>query len=138
MNRDDLKALAELRIEEARYLSQGGFHCGAYYLMGYAVECALKASIASQIREHDFPDKKLVNDSYVHDLKKLLDVSGLKSKLEEAMAANAVLELNWSLVKDWSEGARYRHDITAATANDFIEACISKPDGVFPWLTNWW
>jgi len=35
-------------------------YCGAYYLMGYAIECAFKAAISKQIKEHDFPDKKLV------------------------------------------------------------------------------
>ncbi len=38
--------------------------------------CA-QSLIAKQVREFDFPDRKVVNDSYVHDLEKLLNVSGL-------------------------------------------------------------
>jgi HEPN domain-containing protein len=46
MNRADLQQLAELRITEAKVLLDNGFYAGAYYLAGYAVECALKACIA--------------------------------------------------------------------------------------------
>jgi HEPN domain-containing protein len=138
VNRADLQALAQLRITEAQCLRGAGNYCGAYYLTGYAIECAFKAAIAKQIKEHDFPDKKLVNDSYTHNLEKLLDTSGLKKSLEEAMQASAALELNWSIVKDWSEEARYRHDITEPMAKDLMEACTSKPDGVYQWLINWW
>ena len=138
MNRGDLQTIAQVRLAEAQTLYKEGHYCGAYYLMGYAVECAFKAAISKQIKEHDFPDKKLVNDSYTHDLKKLLDTSGLKKSLEDAMKANAALELNWSIVKDWSEEARYRHDITEPVARDLLEACTSQPDGVYQWLTNRW
>jgi hypothetical protein len=31
----------------------------------------------SELSEHDFPDKKLVNDSHTHDLGKLLELAGL-------------------------------------------------------------
>jgi hypothetical protein len=41
MNRADLQQIAELRLQEARTLLTGGFPDGAYYLAGYAVECAL-------------------------------------------------------------------------------------------------
>lgn len=106
--------------------------------MGYALECALKASIAKQIKENDFPDKKLVNDSYTHDLRRLLDTSGLKQELQDAMDANPHLELNWSIAKDWSEGARYRHDITEPMARDIIDACTTEPDGVYHWIEKIW
>jgi len=43
MNRVDLQQLAELRLKESKALFAAGFPEGAYYLAGYAVECALKA-----------------------------------------------------------------------------------------------
>ena len=46
-------------------------YAGAYYLLGYSVECALKACIAKQTKKHDFPDKEVVKKSYVHNLVKL-------------------------------------------------------------------
>ncbi len=138
MNRSDLQTIAILRRDEARALHAAGHYCGAYYLMGYALECAFKAAISKQIKEHDFPDKKLVNDSYTHDLKKLLDTSGLKKLLEDAMHGNPSLEINWSIAKDWSEEARYRHDITEPMARDLIDACVGMPDGIYSWLTMQW
>ena len=68
MNRVDLQALSETRIREAKSLLAAEFMDGAYYLAGYSVECALKACIAKQTQEHDFPDKKLVNESHTHNL----------------------------------------------------------------------
>ena len=75
MNRKDLQTLSDLRVKEARALFDQGLFDGAYYLLGYAMECALKSCIARQFRQYDFPDKKLVLDSYTHELEKLLSVS---------------------------------------------------------------
>lgn len=82
MNRQDLQGLARSRIAEARFLLRGGLHSGAYYLAGYAVECGLKACIAKKTRRFDFPDKKAVDSSYVHDLEKLVGVAGLTQELQ--------------------------------------------------------
>ena len=46
MNRNEFQELAEVRIGEAGVLLAGGKSDGAYYLAGYAVECALKACVA--------------------------------------------------------------------------------------------
>ena len=64
MNRNDLKGLALIRLREATILLANGEYSGAYYLAGYAVECALKPCIAKQTRRHDFPDKKLAEQSW--------------------------------------------------------------------------
>jgi hypothetical protein len=82
MNRADFQQLAELRLLEARALLAAELPDGAYYLAGYAVECGLKACIAAKTREHDFPDKKLVEKSYSHDVEKLLDAAGLSDRLK--------------------------------------------------------
>jgi hypothetical protein len=68
MNRTDLQKLSRMRVKEAKALLDAGQSCGAYYLTGYAVECALKACIAKQVRRNDFPDKRTVTESYTHDL----------------------------------------------------------------------
>lgn len=57
MNRADLQNLAELRINEAKLLLDRGFYQGAYYVAGYAIECALKACIAKKTQQFDFPEK---------------------------------------------------------------------------------
>jgi hypothetical protein len=80
MNRTDLKLLADDRVADARTLLAATRWSAAYYLLGYAVECALKACVASQFRQDEVPDKKIVLDFYTHDLEKLLSISGLKAR----------------------------------------------------------
>lgn len=48
--------LAQKRFDEAKLLLGNGFSSGAYYLSGYAIECALKAIIAAQFRANEIPD----------------------------------------------------------------------------------
>jgi HEPN domain-containing protein len=138
MNRDDLQRISRLRVKEARVLFKNGYFSGAYYLLGYAVECALKACIAKQIKRYDFPDRKLINDSYSHELEKLLSVSGLKAELQEEIRSNPKLEVNWAIVKDWSVQSRYSTDISETTARDFYSAVTTRKDGVLSWLKKWW
>ena len=45
-----------------------------------------------ETREHDFPEKKLVNDSHTHDLGKLMQLAELKIELEAAMQANPAMQ----------------------------------------------
>jgi HEPN domain-containing protein len=81
MNRADFQQLAEVRIGEARVLLEADCYPGAYYLAGYAVECALKACIAKQTREYDFPEKDFVNKSWTHKLEKLPNLAELEDRL---------------------------------------------------------
>lgn len=60
MNRADLQVLARLRLAEAKVLFDNRRYEGAYYLLGYAIECALKAYIAKQTKRYDFPEKNLL------------------------------------------------------------------------------
>jgi HEPN domain-containing protein len=68
MNRKELQKLAAVRLREAKLLLSANAPDGAYYLAGYAVECALKASIARKTKRHHFPEKDTVQASYSHDL----------------------------------------------------------------------
>jgi hypothetical protein len=138
MNRKILQDLSQLRVREARLLLESGYFAGAYYLLGYSVECALKACIARQVNRYDFPDKKTVNDSFTHNLDQLLGVAGLRDRLRDDSVNNPVLGVNWALVKDWSEGARYRLLVSEQTARDFYSACTSRSNGVLKWLRQSW
>lgn len=137
MNRADLQQLAEVRTKEAGALLQASLHDGAYYLAGYAVECALKACIAKKTREHDFPDKRLVNESHTHDLVKLIRVAELELELKQRMEADPAFEVNWAVVKDWSEEARYqRHP--ELMARDYYNAVVDAQRGILTWLREHW
>jgi HEPN domain-containing protein len=66
MDRGDFQRLAELRLKEAKALCAAGMYDGAYYLAGYAVECAIKACIAKRTKAEEFPPKpKVVQDYWV-------------------------------------------------------------------------
>lgn len=138
MNRRELQQLSRLRVQDAKILLDNGRHLGAYYLLGYAVECALKACIAKQIRQHDFPDRKLVNDSYTHDLERLMTISGLKSTFDTEIETYDHLAANWAFVRDWSEGSRYETDLPGPTARNFYSAVTAPGDGVLSWLKRHW
>jgi HEPN domain-containing protein len=134
--RRDFKILAELRSEEARILLGEGKLQGAYYLAGYAVECALKACIAKKTKRSEFPAKaEYIRKLYTHELDKLLSLAGLDAQLNKDMGANKVFEANWSTVKDWTEESRYR--TSGLNGKDMYNA-VAGPDGVLPWIRLRW
>jgi HEPN domain len=125
--------LAELRLTEARLLLANGLPSGAYYLAGYAIECAFKAFIAAGLRADEIPDKSRVNSIYTHDLKALLNLAGLKSPLEDDMNESSELRESWATISKWSEHARY--DIwTSDAAAAMLEAVGAADKGLLQWL----
>jgi len=138
MNRSTLQKLSNLRWREAAALLRAGHYAAAYYLIGYAVECALKACVAKQVKRYDFPDKRLAGEAFTHDLEKLVKVAGLEPELQKDLKANSLLELNWAVVKDWSEGARYELGITNAQARDLYSACTARRNGILAWIKKRW
>jgi HEPN domain-containing protein len=137
MNRTDLQELAELRLRESKALLDAGFPDGAYYLAGYAVECALKACIAKRTREHDFPEKKLVNDSHTHNLKELLRLAELNIALDTVIAADTQMASALDKIQDWSETSRYQRKTTQDAA-DLLKAVEDQPGGLLPWIRLHW
>jgi HEPN domain-containing protein len=138
LNRLELQTLAKMRVREAKTLLRNGHFEGAYYLLGYAVECALKACIAKQIKKHDFPDKKIVNQSYTHELGTLFDLSGLKINFQKEIVTNSQLEKNWATVKDWKEESRYRNGIPEKQVKDFFSAVTARKNGILTWIKKSW
>lgn len=137
MNKTELETLADIRIREAESLLNTGFFHGAYYLAGYAVECTLKACIAKNVKEFDFPDKKLANDSWVHDLNKLLTTAaGLKQELKDKENQDEDFRLYWVVVSKWSEEFRYDSNITEQDAHDLFDAITDNQSGVIQWLQS--
>lgn len=139
MNRDDLKILAEARITDAEALLKAGRWAAAYYLLGYAVECALKACASRQFGLHEVPDKKIVESFYTHQLRdKLLAISGVKDALAERATIDSDFRAKWNAVCDWEEAARYDHTMTEQAARDMFVAVTDPKSGVLPWLRTFW
>jgi len=114
-------------------LLDGGFYEGAYYLCGYAVECALKACIAKQTGRHDFPDRRFTGAVYTHNLATLMREAGLTGDLERSVAADPKLGENWLVVKDWNEERRY-HGRDEPASRVLVNAVSDRRHGVLPWI----
>src|SRR5947207_1147458 len=134
----ELRQLAEDRILDAQALLTAQRWSGAYYVAGYAVECALKACIARLTAEHDFPPKlKFVQDCYTHELVKLVQAANLKTDLDNDTTANPILSGYWGVAKDWTEASRYDQK-TQLQAERLFEAITNHPNGVLPWIRIRW
>lgn len=138
MNKSDLEALVDIRISEAEILLEYESYEGAYYLVGYAIECAIKACIAKQVRQYDFPNKELAQKSHQHKLTDLLGVAGLKQKLSEKEQSDFNFQLNWAVVKDWTVESRYERSIESTKANDIYQAVTDENSGILAWLKTFW
>lgn len=137
MNRKVFQELARIRIQEARTLLDAGHYPGAYYLIGYAVECALKACISKQVKRYDFPDKKFIADAHTHKLEALIGLAGLSLDLRRDRDAEPNLDANWLVVKDWKESFRYDSGITRQQAHDLFFACTGR-NGILSWIKRRW
>ena len=137
LTRKDFQTLAEDRLADAQALlkTQSNWS-GAYYISGYAVECALKACICKTIQAEQWPDgpewsKKL----FTHDLVTLLTLAGIAGDL--ANSAPAAVQTNWGITKEWSEQSRYKtymqHD-----AEKLVGAISDAQEGVMAWLRQRW
>lgn len=94
--------------------------------------------MARQTKRHDFPNKQLGADAWTHDLQKLVQLAGLWPALQADMSGNPAIQLNWAIVKDWSEAVRYDLGITRAQARDLYSACTARRNGILPWIRNRW
>ena len=139
MNRSDFQTLAEMRIKEALALLENQCYEGAYYLAGYAVECALKACIARNTNQYDFPpDRNTVNRIYSHNLEWLMHEAHLERAHETETQTHSQFAVNWYHVTKWSEAARYRPSIAQQNAEDIVRAVADEENGVLTWLKKFW
>lgn len=137
MDRKDLQSLSRIRAREAKALLDAGFHDGAFYLAGYAVECALKACIAKRTRKNEFPDKDRVNKSYTHSLVELIRLAELRETHDARMKSDTAFRDNWLIVVSWSEDSRYLRN-TAEKAQGLVNAVGNPKSGILPWLRHYW
>lgn len=132
-SRADFEKLMALRMEEAKLLiDQKQDWDGAYYLAGYAVEFALKILIITRLMKSDsFPDRKLAENFYKHDLTILRRAANLDDEMDKDTAVSP----QWNTVKDWSEQSRYGIGKTEQDTKDLYDAIES---GVLPWIKARW
>jgi hypothetical protein len=76
-----------------------------------------------------------VNKIYTHNLSDLLRLSGLQTELEAA-ETDPNLARGWSIIKNWSENARfamYDEDVAVEMLN-----AVDGEHGLLQWLINRW
>jgi HEPN domain-containing protein len=141
MNRRELQQLTDIRLLDAKALLRAKRYDGAYYLAGYAVECAIKACIARKTRRHDFPPQD-TRDLYTHDLEKLLKAADLSGPFAIEREADLLLDSYWDVVKDWRPGdSRYivrASKVAWAKAQALIVAVEDGQHGVLQCLSKYW
>ena len=99
-NPTDIRQLADLRIEEAENLNKVGYPDGAFYLAGYAVELYLKAKICENLNLPTFysqyaPRTDLSKTFLIHNLDRLILLSGLLPKFESEKLSDPVFRVHW-------------------------------------------
>jgi HEPN domain-containing protein len=126
--------LSGIRLKEAKALLRAGHYHGAYYLAGYAAECALKACVAKRTRKYDFPDKQKSDEAWTHKLPNLVKAAGLDDLLKLQEGQYPAFRENWLLVRRWSEQSRYHSVIPPEEAVELLAAIA----GVIRWLKRYW
>lgn len=139
MNRTELQWLANERIAESEILLAAEKWSGAYYLGGYAVECALKACICKLTKVDEFPDKDFAASCWSHKLEPLLELAGLAKALAADFGGDPKhpLRLNWKTVSQWNEKRRYEA-ISKGWAEELVAAITDQENGMLTWLKRRW
>jgi HEPN domain-containing protein len=150
VTRAELQAMAEERVKDAKALLDGGRWEFAYYAAGYAVECALKACLLARMIHTAwvFQEKWDAKQCLTHEFEKLIDLAGLRVELNNKLAASAAaapaggprggaFTVYWGKSVLWKVESRYQPR-TEAEARGLYEAITHDPDGVLPWIKNFW
>ena len=74
-----MRRLAEERALEVQVLLAAGHWSGAYFLVGYAAECGLKACVLAYVEATGaiFTDREYSEKCWTHDLEYLAKLAGL-------------------------------------------------------------
>ncbi len=139
MNRTELRQLAEDRILDARILLDAGRWSGAYYMVGYAMECGLNSCVLALVERTGeiFRDKRFSEKCFTHKLLELIELAGLKDIHLDLLKNNTDFAGFWGIAKEWTEANRYQQT-TEFEARALYEAITTDPNGVLPWIRKSW
>ncbi len=139
MNRVQARQLAEAWVIDAKALLDARRWHAAYYLVGYAVECGLKACVLAYIDNTGiiFQDRKFAEKCFTHDIEALVKAADLETTRRLDIAAAPALGLYWAIVKDWNVDIRYK-ERSELQARKLYEAITDNTHGVLPWIRARW
>jgi HEPN domain len=144
VNHAELQRMAEERIQDAKALLDAGRWEFAYYVAGYAVECALKACMLRRMIYtgwiFDEGVKKL-DECRTHEFVKLIQIAGMMGELNDSLKASAAaidgFVTNWETTNEWNVTSRYESR-SEAEARKLYLAITDEPYGVMGWIRNYW
>ena len=142
MTRTDFQQLAERRAEDAKVLLQAKRFAASYYLVGYAVECGLKACVMKRVGSEEggmlFEHRRFQTDyCFTHDLEKLFVAPNLWVDFQTDCGSDQILDHAWKAVKKWSEASRYGSP-TPAESLDLFTSVVDPSHGVLQWIRRFW
>ncbi|GAB2792978.1 hypothetical protein GCM10027275_42460 [Rhabdobacter roseus] len=134
---EELKLMAQERLDEAQLLYVNTFFSGAYYLSGYAIELGLKAVICKRLNIEMFDGQapgKVAKTFQIHELPDLIILSGLHQNLEKLKNEDVNFAKTWSIVSGWSEQRRYEYGCKLHTAKKFLDSVVL----FMSWIQQYW
>jgi hypothetical protein len=134
----ELKRIAKSRVAEARVLFRERKYDGARYVLGYAIEAALKAIICKKLKWKKYPPDGL-SVFKIHKIDVLIALAGLEDELQEKKQ-DPKFAANWSIVTGWNENLRYEPIGTASReqVEGMIKGITNRNAGVLTWLKTIW
>ncbi len=133
MNRADLLLMTDERLADAQVLWAGERWAFAYYVAGYAVECALKACVLSRMVHTGLVFERKLPEFRTHKLNDLIEIAGLRTELNARQSDGTGFAVNWDRVVKWTEESRYS-DRSESEAEKLLAAITEPTDGVLAWL----
>ncbi len=139
MTASDLRKVVKAKLKAAKILYKAKDYDTAGYLLGYVVECSLKALICKKLNLDEYPDTGKHYDVFAsHDLDRLMMLSGYSSDFR--LEPTSGLVNNWGiLTKDWKPEIRYN---IGAYNSDLIQTKLNaledKDEGFFTWIKKRW
>jgi hypothetical protein len=139
VNRAELQQMTKERLKDAKALLDAERWEFAYYVAGYAVECALKSSLLARMVHTAwvFQEKWKAQDCLTHDVGDLVNLAGLTKELNSMLAANPAFVAYWGIVSQWTVTSRYQAK-TETEARNLYDAITHDPDGVLKWIQKFW
>jgi hypothetical protein len=148
--RAEFQRLSQLRQTEANELMALNYADGAFYLAGYAVECALKSAVCKTLGIDDFYEPfsakshgaKVKDDVLqkfkTHDFATLLVLSGLFYQFEADVQIDPALQ-NVQRIFDkqkWSE--QYRYEAKNMKTKAEVQSYLTAVNYFLQWISRFW
>ena len=136
----ELKLISKSRLKSAKVLMNSEDYDGAFYLMGYSFECALKSVICKRLNFLNYPDKsgdgEKINIFKTHKFDILLALSGMEQDF--SLISPQRRAENWGILAKWNSETRYEPigTRTQVETERMYTALIEEPDGILTWINK--